>query len=420
MRTIFHIDMNAFYASVAQQLDPKLRGLPVAVAGDPEKRAGIILAKSREAKTRGVKTAQAIWQAREACPELIIVPPDYHAYKRWSLAAREIYYSYTDRVEPFGLDECWLDVTGSLALFGGDAKRLGAEISERVKQELGVTVSVGVSWNKVFSKLASEIDPGDGLIEITPENYREVAWEQAASEMIYVGPATARKLARRGYVTVGDIARAHDLRPLLGKIGGMLQAFARGEEASPVRTMVPGELDVEYDVKGIGNGMTAPHDLISEGDVKALIWLISESVAQRLREARLRAKTVSVGVRMARDLSGYSRQMTLSRATCLTKTIARSAFVLLRENQPFDADHAIRALHVRVTNLRPQGASEQYDLFGEVEGIARIEQLERSIDDLRRRFGNTIIRRGVELTDEAMATLDIKRDNTVHPIGFLR
>ncbi|MEG0461840.1 DNA polymerase Y family protein, partial [Gordonibacter sp.] len=292
-RVIMHIDMNAFYASVAQHLDPGLRGKAVAVAGDPERRNGIILAKSREAKACGVKTAEAIWQAKQKCPDLIVVPPDYAAYKRYSRLARMIYYGYTDLVEPFGLDESWIDVTGSLQLFGGDAMLVAREISERVKSEIGLTVSIGVSWNKVFAKLGSDTDLGDGIVPITRENFRDVAWPMAASEMVYVGPATMRKLHSAGYETIGDLAHAgdHFLKRRFGKIGIMLRAFARGEDASPVKAMDPSKADVDYVVKGIGNGLTAPHDLECDSDVKALVWLLSESVAQRLRESRMRCRT---------------------------------------------------------------------------------------------------------------------------------
>lgn len=421
-RVIMHIDMNAFYASVAQHLDPSLRNKAVAVAGDPKRRSGIILAKSREAKAAGVKTAEAIWQAKQKCPGLIVVPPDYAAYKRYSKLARMIYYEYTDKVEPFGLDESWIDVTGSLSLFGNDPMLIASEISERIKDELGLTVSVGVSWNKVFAKLGSDTDPGDGIIAVTRENYKEFAWPMPASEMIYVGPATMRKLHAAGYETIGDLAHAGDyfLDRRFGKIGRMLRGFARGEDASPVRVMDPARADVDYVIKGIGNGLTAPQDLVCESDVKALVWLLSESVSQRLRESRLRCRTISVGVRRAVDLAGYSRQRTLRLPTCLTRDVANMAMELIRENQPLDKGHAIRAIHVRTTNLVPMDEPLQADLFGDAEEILRQERLDLAIDGLRRRFGNKCVHRAVELTDEVMGSLDIKRDNTVHPIGFLR
>lgn len=421
-RVIMHIDMNAFYASVAQHLDPGLRGKAVAVAGDPKRRSGIILAKSREAKACGVKTAEAIWQAKQKCPELIVVSPDYAAYKRYSRLARMIYYGYTDLVEPFGLDESWIDITGSLPLFGGDAMLVAREISERVKSELGLTVSVGISWNKVFAKLGSDTDPGDGIIAITRDNFRDVAWPMAASEMVYVGPATMRKLRSAGYETIGDLAHAGDyfLKRRFGKIGIMLRAFARGEDTSLVKAMDPSRADVDYVVKGIGNGLTAPHDLECDSDVKALVWLLSESVAQRLRESRMRCRTVSVGARFARDLSGYSRQRTLRTPTCLTRDIANVAMGLLRSNQSLDKEHALRAVHVRVTNLVPMDVPVRCELFGDAEEVERLERLDLAIDALRGRFGNTCVKRAVELTDEVMSGLDIKRDNTVHPVGFLR
>ncbi len=421
-RVIMHIDMNAFYASVAQHLNPALRGRPIVVAGDPKKRNGIILAKSREAKAAGVTTAEPLWQALQKCPDLAVVMPDYAAYKRYSRLARMIYYDYTNQVEPFGLDESWIDVTGSLALFGDDPHLIAQEISERIKSELGLTVSVGISWNKVFAKLGSDTDPGDGIISITRNNYQRVAWPLDAGDLMYVGRATRRKLHSSGYETIGDIAGASDyyLQKRFGKIGFMLRAFARGEDSSPVRIMDPARADVDYVIKGIGNGLTAPHDLCSPAEVKALIWLLSESVAQRLRESQLRCKTVCVGVRRASDLGGYSRQTTLRAPTCLTTDIANAAFDLLEANQPLDAEHAIRALHVRTTNLVSAREVVQYDLFGDTESVLKQERLDRCIDALRNRFGNGCVKRVVEMTDEAMAHLDIKRDNTVHPIGYLR
>ena len=421
-RAIMHIDMNAFYASVAQHLDPSLRNRPVAVAGDPERRSGIILAKSREAKACGVKTAEAIWQAKQKCPGLIVVPPDYAAYKRYSTLARMIYYEYTNQVEPFGLDESWIDVTGSMHLLGGSPMLVAQEISERVKEELGLTVSVGVSWNKVFAKLGSDTDPGDGIIAITKDNYKDVAWPMPASEMIYVGPATTRKLQSAGYMTIGDLAHAGDyfLDKRFGKIGRMLRAFARGEDMSPVRVMDPAKADVDYVVKGVGNGLTAPRDLVCEADVKALVWLLSESVSQRLRESHLRCKTISVGIKRAVDLTGYSRQTTLRVPTCLTSDVANITMELIWASQPLDEEHAIRAIHVRTTNLSSMLEPMQHDLFGDVEKVSKLEKLDLIIDKLRRRFGNKCVHRAVELTDEVMSGLDIKRDNTVHPVGFLR
>lgn len=421
MRSVFHIDMNAFYASVAQHLDPSLRNRPIAVAGDPKKRNGIILAKSIQAKAKGVKTGSPIWEAKRFCPDIVIVPPDYKAFLRYSKLARMIYYSYTDQVEPFGLDECWIDVTGSLHLFGDDPMRLAQEISERIKFELGLTVSIGVSFNKVFAKLGSDIDPGDGIVEITVDNFKEVAWSLDASELLYVGSSTAKRLRSSGIITIGDLAHTTDyyLKNRFGVIGFMLRDFANGLDTSEVKEFNPEIADTEYNIKGIGNGLTAPHDLVRIRDVKALVWLLSESVGQRLRESHFRCRTISVGLRKD-DLSFYSRQRTVKTPTCLTKDIANMSMRLILENQPIDKDHALRAISVRVTNLSSLHDPAQHDLFGDAEEAERFERLDLTIDSLRKRFGNACVKRVVELTDDAMKHLDIKRDNTVHPIGFLR
>lgn len=423
-RSILHIDMNAFYASVEQHKDPALRNKAMVVAGDPEKRNGIVLAKSKEAKAAGVRTGEPIWEAKQKCRDLIVIKPDYKAYKRYSKLARSIYYEYTDQVEPFGLDEAWVDLSGSLNLFGS-AESIALEISERIKSELGLTVSIGVSWNKVFAKLGSDLDSGDGIVCITPENYRERAWNLPASDLIYVGHSTARKLRASGIDTIGDVAHMSDMFCKnrfggTGKVGLMIRSFARGEDASPVKVLDPSKSDVDYTIKGIGNGLTAPHDLECEEDAKALVWLLSESVAQRMRESFFRCKTIGIGARFAGDLSGYTRQLTLRTPTCLTATIADAAMQLLKSAQPLNKDYALRAIHVRATNLVPMEDPVQNDLFGSSEREAALEHLELSIDALRRRFGNKCIHRMVELTDDTMSSLDIKGTNTVHPVGFLR
>ena len=418
-RVILHSDMNAFYASVECLHRPELRDVPMAVGGDVEKRHGIILAKNRLAKAQGVKTAMALWEARRACPGLVIVPPDYGLYMKYSRLARRIYYDYTDLVEPFGPDEAWLDITGSVELFGGDPLLVAREISERVKAELGVTVSVGVSWNKVFAKFASDGDPGDGLVVITPENYQEKVWPRPASELIYVGRATERKLAAMGVGTVGELAATpvETLRHRLGKMGEVLWAFANGLDVSPVKCLDPSKADVDYVVKSIGNGLTAPRDLSRPEEVKVLTWLLAESVTQRLRACGRLATTVSVGVRHAADLAGYTRQRRLAIPTSVTGEVARAAFGLIVENEPLDGTVGLRGLWVRACNLVPVGRPRQTTLFDDEERRRRLELLDETIDGLRHRFGNDAVRRACVLGDE-MSELDIERDNVVHPVGF--
>ena len=419
-RVIFHSDCNCFYASVEMHRRPELRGTAMCVGGHEESRHGIVLAKSPLAKAAGVKTGEALWQARQKCPGLVVVPPDYRAYQRYSRLARRIYYDYTNQVEPFGLDESWLDVTGSVRLFGGDARLMAEEISERVKAELGITVSIGVSWNKVFAKFGSDADSGDGIDFITRENYREKVWPLPVRELIYVGRATERKLNGAAVFTIGELANASDamLATRLGKMGGILKAFARGEDVSPVKVMDPDAADVWREVKSVGNGLTAPHDIACVSDAKALIYLLAESVAQRLRELRMRAHTIGIGVRDAKTLGGYVRQRRLRLATCITAEIASCAFGLLLENEPLDAGHPLRALHVRASGLEPFEQVQQPTLFHNEERRVAAERLDMAIDDLRRRFGNSCVRRVAELTDESLTGLDIKADNVIHPVGF--
>ncbi|MBC5585435.1 DNA polymerase IV [Eggerthella sp. NSJ-70] len=418
-RVIFHSDMNAFYASVEQAERPELRGVPLVVGGHEELRHGIVLAKSAGAKAAGVKTGEALWEARAKCPGLVVVPPRYEVYQAYSAMARRIYYQYTDLVEPFGLDEAWLDLTGSLGLAGGDAAQAAAEISGRMKDELGCTVSIGVSWNKIFAKFGSDYRKPDAVTFVTPENYRRLVWDAPVSELLYVGAATRAKLHSSGIDCIGDLACASPelLRRRLGKIGLVLRAFARGEDATPVKPYDAARNEVDRTVKSFGNGLTAPHDIVNASDAKALIYLLSESVAQRLREARFRASTVSIGVRSAQDLTSYSRQTTLRRATNVTGTVARTAWDLLAANEPLDESRPLRGLHVCASNLEPCAAPQQLELPFDAHRRV-LEDLDETIDGLRRRFGNTCIQRGAELLDESLLDLDVKKENVVHPVGY--
>jgi DNA polymerase-4 len=415
---ILHSDMNSFYASVEQAEHPELRGLPVVVGGDEKLRHGIVLTKSKEAKAYGIKTAETLWQARQKCPHVVIVPPNFGLYIRYSQLAREIYYQYTDLVEPFGLDECWMDVSGSKHLFG-DALMIAREISERVKSELGLTVSIGVSWNKIFAKFGSDYKKPDAITVVDRSNYRSLVWDSPVRELLYVGAATERKLQLIGIKTIGELALAEPemIRKYLGKAGAAVQTFARGEDATPVKPYDPGSHDVDRVIKSFGNGLTAPHDIADAQSAKALIYLLAESVAQRMREAQFRARTVSVAVRYASDLSGCVRQTKLPRATNATSPIAGAAFKLLAQNEPLDETRPLRSLHVCATDLVAMGTVEQLMLFDESNTESQ-EQLDAAIDDLRRRFGNGCVIRGVELSDQSLKGLDIKQENVVHPVSF--
>ncbi|EFV31835.1 MULTISPECIES: DNA polymerase Y family protein [Eggerthella] len=419
-RDVLHSDINCCYAQIECQARPELRGKPVVVGGDEEARHGIVLAKNLIAKRAGVKTAMALWEARKACPGLVVVPPDYRLYMDVSRRAREIYYDYTDRVEPFGPDEAWLDVTGTRRCLGLSPAEIAREVSERMVAELGISVSVGVSWNKIFAKFGSDYKKPDAVTVITRENYREVVWQAPVRDLLYVGPATERKLHSSGIDTIGQLACASDelLRNRLGKMGFVLRGFARGQDATEVKPYDRDAADVMREIKSYGNGLTAPRDICDPQSAKAYVWMLAESVAQRMREGRARARTVSVGARAADDLCTRSRQRKLPVATDVTLEVARAAWGLLRELEPLDASHPLRGIHVRASDLEPADADLQASLFDPMPRRTEMRELDASVDDLRRRYGNKCVVWGAQLVDEGAAGVDAKADNTVHPVSF--
>ena len=282
-RCILHSDLNNFYASVEVLRHPEFAGVPLAVTGSIKDRHGIVLAKNMPAKCMGVKTGEVLWQARKKCPSLVTVPADFPAYLEMSRKVRSVYERYTDRIEPFGIDECWLDVTESVRLLG-DGESIANEIRETVKAECGVTVSVGVSWNKIFAKLASDLKKPDAVTVISPENYHETVWKLPVSDLLYVGRATAKKLNFLGIATIGDLAAADEgmLSMELGKWGKVLFEYANGRDTSPVR-----ESGFEREVKSIGNSLTCYKDLSEEDEIYLLFLLLSDSVSERLSESGL-------------------------------------------------------------------------------------------------------------------------------------
>lgn len=409
-RIILHSDLNNFYASVECRDHPELRGKPVAVCGDPELRHGIVLAKSQEAKSYGVKTGQAIWQAREKCRNLVVVPPHYDRYLEVSAAVRDIYISYTDQVEPFGLDECWLDVGGSVGLFGG-GETIADDIRARIRRELGVTASVGVSFNKIFAKLGSDYKKPDATTIITKDNYRDVVWTLPVSDLLYVGPATTRKLARYAVYTIGDLAQSslEFLHTILGKVGVMLWQFANGQDSSgvsPYYAIPP--------VKTIGNSTTAPRDLVTDDDVKITLYALCESVAARLREQRSVCSTVRLGIR-DNKLFSYDRQQRLHAPTCIASDLFNASFYLFVENRP---PRPVRSLSVRACTLSLADESPQLSFMPDDKQWLKRTDLERAMDKIRSKYGYESIRRGIMLVDPAL-DLDAKGCNTIHPIGFL-
>ncbi len=413
MRTILHSDLNNFYASVECLRHPEIRGKPVVVVGAKEERHGIVLAKNMIAKKAGVKTGDVYWEARQKCGNTLVeVQADFAEYLKVSKEVRKIYEDYTDRIEAYGIDECWLDVTQSLNLFGSGVE-IANTIRERVKKEIGITVSVGVSWNKIFAKLGSDMKKPDAVTEITEENYKDIVWNLPVEDLLYVGNATKQKLNRIGVKTIGQLAQTDEqlLIKLLGKWGSYLYTFANGKDSSPVVTV-----DEEETIKSIGNSLTVYRDLKNEEDVQMVIHLLADSVAARMRESGLtRARTVHIYAR-ASDLCGFQKQGKLPRPCSHAIEIGRKAFELFREVYPWK-EH-VRSLGVAVSDFC--FGAEQLDLFGNLERDEKQKRLDMTIDSLRKKYGNNVIQSAIVYKDPKMRDADIKGEHTIHPYSFFK
>ena len=424
-RIIIHSDLNNFYASVERKLNPELVGKPVAVCGDKESRHGIVLAKSEEAKAFGVKTAEPIWQAQRKCPNLITVPPHFDIYIKYSKMVRAIYARYTDLIESYGIDECWLDLSSSTLLFpeykgekyveingekhysDGFLAHLGDCIRNTVKEELGVTVSCGVSFNKVFAKLGSDLKKPDGTSVISKANYRQTIYGLPVEDLLFVGKATREKLLSLGLNTIGKLAAADDetLIKEFGKVGQNLLRNARGEDEEPVRHM-----DDRREMKSIGNSSTYKEDITDYHSIKRNLYILSESVATRLRESgQGLADTVHLWVRYG-NLTDFSVQKKV-RHTALCGEIAQHAYDLFVQNvkPPFK----IRSLGVTVSGFDNGESQITYD---EACGnYKKRERIERCVDEIRKKHGYSKLQRGIvaEVPDEM--NNDVKSTHLIKP-----
>lgn len=425
-RIILHADLNSFFASVELLSRPDLRSVPMAVAGDAEQRRGIILAKNELAKACGVKTAETIWQARKKCPGLQLVPPDHLKYQHYSELARELFCRLTDRVESFGLDEAWMDVTGSTSLFG-DGRAMADWLRQQMKDELGLTCSVGVSFTKVFAKLGSDMKKPDATTVISRDNYQQLVWPLPVSQLLFVGAVTERRLRQVGIKTIGDLARCEQslLKQWLGRHGPELWLEANGRGDDQVAFS-----NEHHAVKSIGNSTTTAHDLTDNEMVKLVIYQLSDQVASRLRAEKMKARTIQITIR-DNQFRTIDRQMQLPRASDLAAEIAPLAMNLFAAN--YSWQHPVRNLGVRATDLESEGELQQMTLQdllpagpaasqpgltgltgqtgqtgqGRQPGAAgapvsqdsrasreRQQQLEQTLDNLRSRFGHRLISRG--------------------------
>ena len=385
-RIILHCDLNSFYASVELLSHPELRTVPMAVSGDPASRHGIILAKNEPAKKYGVQTAETIWQARRKCPDLVLLPPHHQLYREYSKRVNAIYDQYTDLVEPFGIDESWLDVTHSLHLFGGDARALADRLRARIKEELGLTLSVGVSFDKVFAKLGSDYKKPDATTVISRENWREIVWPLPVGALLYVGGAARKLLGQYGVETIGQLAacRPEMLETLLGKMGLQLHDYANGLDQSLVRSRYDAE-----PVKSVGNGTTFPQNLTTRPQVQAGVAVLADSVATRLRRYGFYAGGLQVTVRDP-QFRDRSRQCQLPSPTHLIRELTETAMALTE--QLWKPPAPIRALTVTAIHLVPsEDAYEQTDLFTAAPKKEKLEKLEGAVDQIRKKYGGGAI-----------------------------
>lgn len=403
-RVILHCDMNGFFASVELLDHPHLKNRPMAVCGSPENRHGIILAKNEIAKSFGVVTAETLWQARKKCPGLQVVPPHHAKYRHYSRLINEIYLRYTDMVEPFSVDESWLDVTGSMNLFGS-GKQIADSIRETVKKELGLTLSAGVSFNKIFAKMGSDYKKPDATTVITRENFKTLLWPMNIDSMFFVGKATAAKLRGAGINTIGDLAVSDrkTISSLLGKQGDVIYGYANGLDMTPVL-----RYDQREQVKSIGNGTTFRRNLSGTDDIKTAVRGLSDTVATRLRKHRLKAFGVKVDIKDP-QFKVISRQRQLENPTNLTEIISDTAMDIIKKS--WQLRDPIRMLTITAINLCDENQAQQLSLFSDEDITAeKSEKIERTMDDIRKKFGSGAIGFGSVMNNDIGLDPDILPD----------
>ena len=393
-KVILHCDMNNFYASVECMLNPSLKDKAVAVCGSVEERHGIVLAKNYKAKAYGISTGEVIWQAKQKCRELVVVEPHYEQYIKYSRQAREIYGRYTDQIEPYGMDECWLDVTGSCRM--GTGVEIANKIRETIKFELGLTISAGVSFNKVFAKLGSDLKKPDAVTCIEYGTFRDQIWSLPASEMLGVGRATEKELARFGIHTIGQLANASDslMKYHFGKNGETLKRYANGEDYSQVLRS-----DYVSPVKSIGHGITTMQDLENQAEVWCVMLELVQDIGSKLRTHRKKAGGISICIR-DNELFFKEWQCRLDTPTHSPSFLAKAAFELFLRSYKWQ--HPIRSVTVRAISLVEEDSMFQYDLFSNATRVERREQLDTAVESIRKRFGKQAIRNAVLCQDIKM------------------
>ena len=392
-RLIFHCDCNNFFASCECLDKPELRNVPMAVAGNPEDRVGVVVAKNELAKKAGVRTTDTVWQARKKCPGIVFVPPRHHIYKAVSDRVNLIYRDYSDYVEPASIDESYIDLSGTLGYYRMTARELADSIRKRIREEIGITISVGVSFNKVFAKMGSDYKKPDATTEITPDNYREIIWPLPISDLLFAGKASVKVLNEKGIRTIGDLAAQPQeyIGKLLGKGGDMLWAYANGLDSEPVRLW--GDVP---EVKSVSHGMTFRRDLVTREEIATGVSALTDRVATSLRRQGLKGNVVNVQIKSP-ALQVISRQMSLARPTWIRHEIQDVAMSLIEANWRIGPSSPIRAITVGVSRLISAAEeTEQTDLLDLLDeagmsGRKRIDKVEAAVDAIRRKHGNSAV-----------------------------
>lgn len=412
-KLILHCDLNNFFATASLIDMPHLHKVPVAVAGDRSKRHGIILAKNMPAKLKGVKTAEPIWKSMQKCPNLTIIPPDYQLYMKYSDIVKDIYYRYTGNIEPFGIDECWLDISAYKKDIDYGIK-MAYEIKDVVKKETALTLSIGVSFSKIFAKLGSDYKKPDAVTPISKENYRSIVWPLPCEDLLGVGRATKKKLNKIAITTIGDLATASPavLKRLLGKNGLMLKDFANGKDNSMVKSV-----EHDFGFKGIGNSMTTARDLVCDRDVFSAFLMLAEMVSKRMRAKGVCCNLIAVYLR-DNKLEHITRQRQLENPTFISDEIAKISLDLYKAN--WDAEkRPIRSLGIRTSGFIPINHTSQVSFFDPVERKKK-ESLEFAKDKIIKKFGKGSITRATFMSEETPKEKHRKELHEVHPLSFFR
>ena len=410
--TILHCDINHCYAQIEEMKHPELKAVPMAVGGHEEERHGIILAKNLKAKKYGLKTGESLREALQKCPQLLIIHPHYDEYIYYTEKVKDIYREYSNQVESFGLDEAWVDVHSSEHLYGS-GEAIAKIIQQRVLEELGLTISIGVSYNKIFAKFGSDMIKPSGLVLITKENYQELVWPRPIEELFYVGRATKKKMMDLGILTIKDLAEfdVSIIKNRMGKMGGVIWGFAHGIDDSLV------SFQGSYEpAKSVGNSVTTPCDINNFDQAKYVFYVLCESVASRLRDAHLKGNVISISLRNTK-LESITRQRKISRTTYISSEIMETVLILLKEN--YDFHLPLRSVGVTVSSLiNEENDIQQTSLFESETERNKNLVLEKTIDQIRARYGFNKAKRCALLMNSKLTEFNPKGDHTIHPVGF--